>query len=234
MPGVQQLVPFQKPDERRNTTRLRQYRSWSIVAPQTITADADAASTADAPPRSLSKDLKEGTRKSHRAAENVHFVRNFIKGRINKDIYKRMVVCLWHVYRALEEECRKNSSNPIYGSLPPPSWSGCLHGRILPTTLGAAGATPGRCRVLGTEYVDRIREVGASSPNLLVAHAYTRYLGDLSGGQVLMGGQEGYAAAGGRTGHGLLPFSRDEAIGAAVQKTVSSAARRDQGQARGC
>lgn len=28
-------------------------------------------------------------------------------------------------------------------------------------------------------------QIGRSSPNLLVAHAYTRYLGDLSGGQVL-------------------------------------------------
>ena len=42
------------------------------------------------------------------------------------------------------------------------------------------------CSACTQEYVDRIREVGASSPNLLVAHAYTRYLGDLSGGQVLM------------------------------------------------
>eukprot|EP00946_MAST-07B_sp_MAST-7B-sp1_P003788 g3788.t1 len=168
-----------------------EYRSWSIVAPQTITADADAASTADAPPRPLSKDLKEGTRKSHRAAENVHFVRNFIKGRINKDIYKRMVVCLWHVYRALEEECRKNSSNPIYGSLHFPTELERVP--ALEEDLAYYFGSGWRnhqdvvaCSACTQEYVDRIREVGASSPNLLVAHAYTRYLGDLSGGQVLM------------------------------------------------
>jgi heme oxygenase len=34
-------------------------------------------------------------------------------------------------------------------------------------------------------YVQRIREVSAASPELLVAHCYTRYLGDLSGGQIL-------------------------------------------------
>jgi heme oxygenase len=34
-------------------------------------------------------------------------------------------------------------------------------------------------------YVDRIKKVGAEKPELLVAHAYTRYLGDLSGGQLL-------------------------------------------------
>jgi heme oxygenase len=34
-------------------------------------------------------------------------------------------------------------------------------------------------------YVKHIREVSASQPELLVAHSYTRYLGDLSGGQIL-------------------------------------------------
>ena len=34
-------------------------------------------------------------------------------------------------------------------------------------------------------YVDRIHEVGQKDPALLLAHHYTRYLGDLSGGQIL-------------------------------------------------
>ena len=34
-------------------------------------------------------------------------------------------------------------------------------------------------------YVDRITQIGEEKPELLVAHAYTRYLGDLSGGQIL-------------------------------------------------
>ncbi len=36
-------------------------------------------------------------------------------------------------------------------------------------------------------YVGRIREVSANDPVLLAAHSYTRYLGDLSGGQILKG-----------------------------------------------
>ena len=36
-----------------------------------------------------------------------------------------------------------------------------------------------------TEYVARIREVAQTSPELIVGHHYTRYLGDLSGGQIL-------------------------------------------------
>lgn len=34
------------------------------------------------------------------------------------------------------------------------------------------------------DYVKRIKEISKTKPELLVAHAYTRYLGDLSGGQV--------------------------------------------------
>jgi heme oxygenase len=35
------------------------------------------------------------------------------------------------------------------------------------------------------KYVARLEEIGQSNPALLVAHSYTRYLGDLSGGQIL-------------------------------------------------
>jgi len=34
-------------------------------------------------------------------------------------------------------------------------------------------------------YVKRIHEVGKKDPALLIAHHYTRYLGDLTGGQIL-------------------------------------------------
>jgi heme oxygenase len=35
------------------------------------------------------------------------------------------------------------------------------------------------------DYVNRINTISKEKPELLVAHAYTRYLGDLSGGQIL-------------------------------------------------
>jgi heme oxygenase len=37
----------------------------------------------------------------------------------------------------------------------------------------------------GKVYVDRIHAIANSDPELLIAHAYTRYMGDLSGGQSL-------------------------------------------------
>ncbi len=35
--------------------------------------------------------------------------------------------------------------------------------------------------------MQRIREISNSEPELLISHSYTRYLGDLSGGQILKG-----------------------------------------------
>eukprot|EP00913_Durusdinium_trenchii_P011568 g10862.t1 len=35
------------------------------------------------------------------------------------------------------------------------------------------------------EYVQRLRQLQDEAPELLLPHAYTRYLGDLSGGQLL-------------------------------------------------
>merc|ERR1712136_376582 len=42
--------------------------------------------------------------------------------------------------------------------------------------------TPSQCAKI---YVDRLISIAKQDPVLLLAHAYTRYLGDLSGGQIL-------------------------------------------------
>eukprot|EP01047_Picozoa_sp_COSAG01_P116982 COSAG01_NODE_45651_length_407_cov_1.448052_1_plen_104_part_10 len=53
-------------------------------------------------PTTLSGQLKEGTSAAHAAAENVHFVKNFIRGDIPKPLYTRFLVALYHVYRVME------------------------------------------------------------------------------------------------------------------------------------
>ena len=47
----------------------------------------------------LSKQLKKGTKKVHREAENVHFVKEFAKGRIQIQWYKELLADLYFVYR---------------------------------------------------------------------------------------------------------------------------------------
>ena len=47
----------------------------------------------------LSKELKVGTKKVHREAENIQFVKEFARGRIEKHWYKHLLADLYFVYR---------------------------------------------------------------------------------------------------------------------------------------
>jgi len=138
---------------------------------------------------SLSHALKTGTAESHTSAENVHFVKNFIKGIIDRELYMELVTGLYHTYVTLEKLL------DLHG----PTCFPTLH---FPKELsrtealredmefwhGVGWESKPECRnptpaVL--DYVNRMEEVGRMDPLLLLSHAYTRYLGDLSGGKVL-------------------------------------------------
>ncbi|HEY9749683.1 MAG TPA: heme oxygenase (biliverdin-producing) [Allocoleopsis sp.] len=136
----------------------------------------------------LATKLREGTKKAHTMAENVGFVKCFLKGVVEKTSYRKLVANLYFVYSAIEEEMDRLQNHPIvskfyfpqlnrkesleqdlyyyYG----PNW----REEVAPSAAAQA-------------YVQRIHEIAASEPELLAAHSYTRYLGDLSGGQILKG-----------------------------------------------
>ena len=136
----------------------------------------------------LSRALKAGTVASHAAAEDVRFVKNFARGAIKRDLYAELVAGLHHVYAALEALLDRHA----------PAHFPSLH---FPRELGRAGALredmeywhgpgweTGRCRTPSPavrDYVARLEEIGRVDPLLLLSHAYTTYLGDLSGEKVL-------------------------------------------------
>ena len=132
--------------------------------------------------------LKEGTKKSHSAAENTTFVKSFLRGVVNKESYRALVNDLYFVYCALEEEVGKLKDHPVIGNLQLPD----LERRdSLEMDLRYYYGPIWRSLIKPSEacerYVNRIREVAKNEPELLVGHHYTRYLGDLSGGQILKG-----------------------------------------------
>ena len=61
----------------------------------------------------VSKLLKEGTKKAHKDAENVHFVREFIHCRVSREVYRKMVYNLQCVYGAMEEALAANADHPL-------------------------------------------------------------------------------------------------------------------------
>ena len=136
----------------------------------------------------FSKELKIGTKKSHSAAENTSFVASFLRGVVDKESYKKLVSDLYFVYSAMEEEVDKLKDHPIIGQL---QLSDLKRVNALEHDLRFFYGPIWRSLVTPSEacnqYVNRIREVAKNEPELLVGHHYTRYLGDLSGGQILKG-----------------------------------------------
>jgi heme oxygenase len=130
--------------------------------------------------------LREGTKKSHTMAENVGFVKCFLKGVVEKNSYRTLVANLYYVYSAMEEEMEKLRQHPIISKIyfPQLNRKHSLE-QDLHYYYGANWRNEIKLSQAGEAYVNRIREVAANRPELLVAHSYTRYLGDLSGGQIL-------------------------------------------------
>ena len=134
----------------------------------------------------LATQLREGTSKSHTMAENVNFIKSFLGGVIDKGSYKEMLSKLYFVYEAIENAMEKNKDHeyikPIY--FPELNRTDSLkedlifhYGEDWLENVTLSKAT--------LDYVNRINAISKEKPELLVAHAYTRYLGDLSGGQIL-------------------------------------------------
>ena len=159
----------------------------------------------------FSKELKIGTKKSHSAAENTSFVRSFLRGVVSKESYKKLVSDLYFVYSAMEEEVENLKDHPIIGQI---QLSDLKRVDALEQDLRFYYGPIWRSLVTPSEacnqYVNRIREVAKNEPELLVGHHYTRYLGDLSGGQILKGIAEKALALGDGQGLKFYDFEKIE------------------------
>ena len=136
----------------------------------------------------LASKLREGTKKSHTMAENVGFIKCFLKGTVEKSSYRKLVSDLYFVYQAMEEEMDRLKDHPIVSKFYFPE----LHRENslesdLQYYFGSNWKSVVKPSAPAKKYVERIHEIGQTQPELLAAHSYTRYLGDLSGGQILMG-----------------------------------------------
>lgn len=134
----------------------------------------------------LATKLREGTKKAHTMAENVGFVKCFLKGVVEKTSYRKLVSNLYFVYSAMEEEMERHRQHPILSKI---HFSELDRKASLEKDLAYYYGANWREQVAPSAaaqaYVQRIRDLSNTEPEMLVAHSYTRYLGDLSGGQIL-------------------------------------------------
>ena len=145
--------------------------------------------TGSARSEGLALALDDGTRKSHSVAENTAFVTGFFRGIATKQAFSQLVASLYFVYEAMEVAFDQ-TQDPSVRALDYPS---LRRKAALEEDMAYYFGADWRSSVVPSsatrKYVARIQELSSSSDDsyLLVAHMYTRYLGDLFGGQ-MMGG----------------------------------------------
>ncbi|TPX71070.1 hypothetical protein SpCBS45565_g01347 [Spizellomyces sp. 'palustris'] len=135
---------------------------------------------------SLARALREGTAEAHRNAERSHFTREFMRCNVDKRTYISYLTSFQKIYSALEEELEKNRKHLAVEKIYFPRELDRLDSIVADLAFLTGSTNTSSTQSTATlAYVSRIRHVSRDQPELLVAHAYVRYLGDLSGGQIL-------------------------------------------------
>jgi heme oxygenase len=130
--------------------------------------------------------LRERSSSAHSSSEHSGFMADLMKGEGTREDYIALVAQHWFIYAALEAAADRMRNDPVAAVF--------ITDRLtrlpaleadLEFLLGADWRD--RVAPLPTtqRYVERIEKVAAVWPGGFVAHHYTRYLGDLSGGQFI-------------------------------------------------
>ncbi len=132
--------------------------------------------------RSLSVAMREGSRAEHDAAEHSSFMAELLRGRVNAQGYVDYLLRLRAVYSTLETVVRARSNDPLVAAVYDPALErlAALDADLehwAPHTAGEVDSPATR------DYCTRL--AAADWGGAVVAHHYTRYLGDLSGGQAI-------------------------------------------------
>lgn len=134
----------------------------------------------------LATELRTRTKDLHTLAEKSGVMRALLRGELARDTYCRLLSNLQSIYSALESALDVHARRPCIAPIYNPALfreraiAADLHVLCRADHLVAQPLTPAT-----RTYVDRLHYCASREPDLLVAHAYVRYLGDLSGGQLL-------------------------------------------------
>ncbi|MFF5184772.1 heme oxygenase (biliverdin-producing) [Streptomyces sp. NPDC000345] len=135
---------------------------------------------------SFSALLRTASHAQHVEAETSTFMSDLLGGRLGVDAYARYTEQLWFVYEALETGVERLASDPVAGPFVRPELFRLAALERDLAHLRGPGWRAGLSALPATRaYADRVRECAGRWPAGYVAHHYTRYLGDLSGGQII-------------------------------------------------
>ncbi|MET9085817.1 biliverdin-producing heme oxygenase [Streptomyces sp. NPDC004237] len=136
---------------------------------------------------SFSTLIRTASHEQHVEAETSTFMSDLLGGRLGVAAYARYTEQLWFVYDALESGAAGLlASDPVAGPFVRPElYRLAALERDLAHLRGAGWRTGLTALPATEEYAARVRECAERWPAGYVAHHYTRYLGDLSGGQII-------------------------------------------------
>ena len=135
----------------------------------------------------LAARLRAATQPMHQLAERSGIMRDILHGQVSAGVYCLLLRNLQPIYAALERELDRHAQSPgiapvrfpeLYRSAALEADLRHLHGDRW-AALPLSSAT--------RDYCARLGDISSGRTACLAAHAYVRYLGDLSGGQILSG-----------------------------------------------
>lgn len=152
-----------------------------------LNTQAQNPSTAQAGmPVSLATQLRESSMQAHKNAEGASFVKKLFKGECSNESYAQYLWALREVYSVLENLLNQHQDQK---QIKPVYYTELFRTAALETDLQQWSqelkpASPALQKAV-QNYQNRLTQVAQEKPYLLVSHSYVRFLGDLSGGQML-------------------------------------------------
>jgi heme oxygenase (biliverdin-producing, ferredoxin) len=146
-----------------------------------------AASVADIfQPASVVTALYLRTKALHLEAERTGIIRDLLRGEASRDGYVLLLRNLLPAYHAMELGLARHRGSASLGALADYRLdrAPAIESDLV-ALCGARWSDDVPLLTAGELYEDRVTEAAKGNGAKLIAHAYTRYLGDLSGGQIL-------------------------------------------------
>jgi heme oxygenase len=137
-------------------------------------------------PSSLTRIMRERTQALHAQAERSGVINDVLRGRASRHSYALLLRNLLPAYQRLEAGLEAHCNSPaVCGAARSELYRAQALISDLEALAGERWASALPLLTAGEQYARRIADAAQRDGTGLIAHAYTRYFGDLSGGQIL-------------------------------------------------